>query len=518
MAPLRLPVGEHPDGDPFAELDRQREANTVLGRMEARAREEAAAEEATLNGLPSPSFARPQQPPQSTRSSSRSTPVVNYGGAGRRSRSSAAAPQDGQPASTPVPAPRSAPTSRNAHSNTITIESSDDEAAPAEPMAVEEATTPAGAADPDALEDEEGDPNTPAAAAEEEQDEEGDGEEGEGDDDEDDEEDGDEDEDGDGEGSDDQDGPQSEEEDDDDESDSGSEDLGSDDDDEQVGSQLKRKRESSAAATSAKRRLVDSPNGPSSAPTSDNEGDTSLAFSTAGPADSPAVIKKKPKRAVLSSLGRSISAQASDDPTSAAASPAGSGAENDATGAKPKRKYKYKAAVVPEKPKVVKTIRLELKLAPPGTNPTDGAPQFSVVQLAKEAGLVSDDEAKAPAEEEHSEGGSGEDDDEDGDDKEKKDDKDQGEDKMEGVEGAEPAAVPVELNNGTGPVVLAPVSRFRHPRRLFVQALKLTVTLLPVEEAAPCQKPHHRPLRWLRRGRPLRGRLGNRLLRGESLA
>jgi len=350
-----------------------------------------------------------------------------------------------------------------------------------------------GGGDPDALEDEEGG-DTPQAQAPNDNADDDEAEQGEeAEDDDDDEGDDEDDGDGEGDGSDDQasqNEPQSEGDDDDDEeSGSGSEDLGSDDDDDddQVGQQLKRKREGSTPAGPAKRRLVDSPNGgPSSAPTSDaddhdNGADTSLAFSVAGPQDSPAVLKKKPKRAVLSSLGRaasaSVSAPASDDPASAA----GSGTEDGAGGAKPKRKYKYKAAVVPDKPKEVRTIRLELRLPPPGTNAVDGAPQFSVIQLAKDAGLVSDTEAKAPAEEEQSEGGSGDEEDEGGDGNDKKDPA--GEDKMEVAEEGQLAG-PMEggKTNGTGPVVLVPVRQARpvfkpNPARQVVVPM---LTLFPV--------------------------------------
>lgn len=311
---------------------------------------------------------------------------------------------------------------------------------------------------------------------------------------------------GEGEGSDDQasnDGPQSEGDDDDEESGSGSEDLGSDDEDDRVGSQLKRKRETSPNhSASAKRRLVDSPAGASSAPTSDNEADTSLAFSHADASDSPAVPRTKPKRVPLSSLGRAISAPTSDAPTSAAASPAGSGADNDASGTKPKRKYKYKAALVPDKPKEVKTIRLEIKLAPPGTNPAEGVPQFSVVELAKEAGYGSGGEGKVQVEEENSEGGgSGSEDDEGENGDDKKEDKGDGDEAMEGVEGGESTAVPVKVDNGTGPVVVAPVSLSRSPHsegRLVTQVAD--AFLATAAETAAGEEPHHRAVWRLRCG------------------
>lgn len=37
MAPIAFPHGEHPDGDPFAEADKQRSSNSLLGRLEAKA-------------------------------------------------------------------------------------------------------------------------------------------------------------------------------------------------------------------------------------------------------------------------------------------------------------------------------------------------------------------------------------------------------------------------------------------------------------------------------------------------
>ncbi|KAK4701257.1 hypothetical protein P7C70_g4971, partial [Phenoliferia sp. Uapishka_3] len=60
MAPQAM--GEHPDGDPFAEQDKAREAQTPLGRMEARAKLETAAREAAEKGLPPPPS--PILPPQ----------------------------------------------------------------------------------------------------------------------------------------------------------------------------------------------------------------------------------------------------------------------------------------------------------------------------------------------------------------------------------------------------------------------------------------------------------------------
>lgn len=95
---MQLPLGEHPDGDPFAEQDAQREANSVLGRMEARAKAEAAALEAGVdsNGATLASNKRAAPPP----------PVRT---SGRRSaRNSAAAAANTAPTSAPPSASKKA--------------------------------------------------------------------------------------------------------------------------------------------------------------------------------------------------------------------------------------------------------------------------------------------------------------------------------------------------------------------------------------------------------------------------
>ncbi|ORY88761.1 hypothetical protein BCR35DRAFT_204914 [Leucosporidium creatinivorum] len=76
MAPIAFPHGEHPDGDPFAEADKQRNSNSLLGRLEAQALAEQAQQEkaaAQQQGTPSNRAAVPPPTRSASLRSSRST-------------------------------------------------------------------------------------------------------------------------------------------------------------------------------------------------------------------------------------------------------------------------------------------------------------------------------------------------------------------------------------------------------------------------------------------------------------
>lgn len=76
MAPMSFPHGEHPDGDPFAEADKQRHANSTLGRLEAKALAEQAAlekQQSAAAGQQSPASNRATVPPPTRSASLRSS-------------------------------------------------------------------------------------------------------------------------------------------------------------------------------------------------------------------------------------------------------------------------------------------------------------------------------------------------------------------------------------------------------------------------------------------------------------